>query len=206
MNNDILADLQLYQRLGLTPIPLEPRSKKFLVKRGDGWNPIPEELASWAAKPGLNWAVRWGPELAVLDFDCQDTYHKSARKHALPPGCPVVRTGWGFHIWGKPLKPMGSQRLDGIEVKCMGSYIVAPPSAHPNQDNHCKSLRSCSGNFSRHSQLLRSCAEINNQQNQPRAGHSETVRLSGRTSVQPKSRQQGLPDLQETEQGGRVKR
>jgi hypothetical protein len=206
MNNDILADLQFYQRLGLTPIPLKPRSKEPLVKRGDGWNPIPEELACWAAKPGLNWAVRCGPKLAVLDFDCQDTYHKFARKHALPPGCPVVRTGRGFHIWGKPLKPMGSQRLDGIEVKCMGSYIVAPPSAHPNQDNHCKSLRSCSGNFSRHSQLLRSCAEISNEQNQPPAGHSETIRLSGRTSVQPKSRQQGLPDLQETEQGGRVKR
>ena len=206
MNNDIPADLQLYQRLGLTRIPLKLRSKEPLVKRGDGWNPIPEELAHWSTKLGLNWAVRCNPELAVLDCDCQDAYHKFAREHALPPGYPVVRTGRGFHIWGKPLKPMRSQRLDGTGAKCIGSYIVAPPSVHPNQDNHCKPLRSCSGNFSRWCRVLRPCVEVDNEQNQPRAGHCETVRLSGRTSVQSKSRQQGLPDLQEAEQGGRVKR
>lgn len=176
------------------------------MKRGDGWNHTPEELAHWSAKPSPNWVVRCGPELAVMDFDCQDAYRKSARKRTLPPSCPVVRTGRGFHIWGKPLKPMRLQRLDGIEVKCIGFYIVAPSSAHPNQDNHCKPLRSCSGNFSRWYQVLRPCVEVDNEQNQPRAVQCETVRLSGRTSVQSKSRQQGLPDLQETDQGGRVKR
>ena len=54
--------LQLYLRLGLTPIPLKPRSKEALVRWGDGWNPTPEELARWAALEAAQTAVRSTPE------------------------------------------------------------------------------------------------------------------------------------------------
>ena len=61
--------LQLYQRLGLTPIPLKPRSKVPLVKWHNGWNPPREELEAWASRPDINWGARCGVEVAALDFD-----------------------------------------------------------------------------------------------------------------------------------------
>jgi hypothetical protein len=57
--------IRLYQQLGLTPIPLKPRSKEPLVKWGDGWNPTPELIAAWAAKPDINWGVRCGRRICI---------------------------------------------------------------------------------------------------------------------------------------------
>lgn len=132
MTSDTLAHLQLYQRLGLTPIPLKPRSKEPLVKWGTRWNPTSEELERWAARPSINWGVRCGESLAVLDFDSEDAYYEFVKEHRLPPDCPVVRTARGFHVWLRPQKPIRTQRLDGVEIKCLGSYVVAPPSIHPS--------------------------------------------------------------------------
>lgn len=124
--------LQLYQRLGLTPIPLKPRSKEPLVKWGDGWNPTSEELKAWASRPRINWGVRCGEKLAVLDFDSPNSYYHFTASHTLPSGCPVVKTGRGFHIWIKPKISVRSQYLSVVELKCQGSYVVAPPSIHPS--------------------------------------------------------------------------
>jgi hypothetical protein len=77
MSRDTLAHLQLYLRLGLTPIPLKPRSKEPLVKWGNGYNPSDEDLEQWATQPDFNWGIRCGEELAVLDFDNQDSFHPS---------------------------------------------------------------------------------------------------------------------------------
>jgi len=65
VNNHLLS----YVGLNLTPIPLKPRSKKPLVKWGKEWNPTLEELEVWASRPNINWGVRCGAGLAVLDFD-----------------------------------------------------------------------------------------------------------------------------------------
>lgn len=124
--------LQLYQRLGLTPIPLKPRSKVPLGKWSDGWNPTLDELAAWGSTPDINWAVRCGENLAVLDFDSDEAFHKFMAAHNMPPSCPIVRTGRGFHIWARPKEPLASCRSDGFEVKGEGSYVVAPPSVHPS--------------------------------------------------------------------------
>jgi hypothetical protein len=43
-----------------------------------------------------------------------------------------VRTGRGYHLWVRPKRTIPSQRVNGLEVKCVGSYVVAPPSLHPN--------------------------------------------------------------------------
>lgn len=124
--------LQLYTRLGLVPIPLKPRSKVPQIRWGDGWNPTPQDLEAWASRPNINWAVRCGENLAVLDFDSDEAFHNFIANHNLPAGCPIVKTGRGFHIWAKPKAPVASCRLDGLEVKCKGAYVVAPPSVHPS--------------------------------------------------------------------------
>ncbi|MFH0847755.1 MAG: bifunctional DNA primase/polymerase [Chloroflexota bacterium] len=125
--------LRLYQRLGLTLIPLNPRSKAPpLVKWRNGWEPTPAELEWWLAKPGINWGARCGPELAAMDFDTPDAFYGFLQAHPQAISWPRVRTGRGFHLWVRLKKPIRSQRVDCLEVKCLGSYVVAPPSIHPS--------------------------------------------------------------------------
>ncbi len=72
MIGNISDYLQVYLALGLTPIPLKPQSKEPLVKWRNGWNPTASELRRWAAKPDINWGVRCGEKLAVIDCDSKD--------------------------------------------------------------------------------------------------------------------------------------
>jgi hypothetical protein len=131
MAQAFLENLNLYRRLGLIPIPLKYRSKEPLVKWGNGWNPTDTEVQKWQ-KSGCNWGVRCGPELAVLDFDSPDTFQDFLQAHPESALWPGVKTARGFHIWVKPRAPVGSQRVTAVEIKCTGSYIVAPPSVYPS--------------------------------------------------------------------------
>jgi len=124
---------ELCHRLNLVPIPLKPKSKGPLVKwSAEHWQPSPAELESWASIPGINWGARGGENLAAIDIDSEDEYFRFIATHRLPPDCPVVKTGRGYHISVKPRRPIRSQRVNGIELKCLGSYVVAPPSIHPS--------------------------------------------------------------------------
>ncbi len=123
--------LQDYLRWGLTPVPLRRQSKLPLVKwREDDWQPNSSELAAWA-EAGVNWAVRCGPGLAALDFDTADSFHSFIQVHPEAARWPRVKTGRGYHLWLKPVKPIRSQTINGVEIKGIGSYVVAPPSIHP---------------------------------------------------------------------------
>ena len=123
-------ELQHYSSLGLTIIPLKFRSKRPVVRWGNGWNPSIEQLQSYFTIPA-NVGVLCGKSLAVIDCDSDKAYFDFITTHALPPDCPVVKTGRGYHVWVKPKKPIRSQRVGSIEIKCLGSYVVAPPSIHP---------------------------------------------------------------------------
>jgi len=84
----IPQQIDAYVKIGLTPIPLKPRSKEPLVRWRNGWNPTYEELQAWAtASKNLNWAVRCGPELAALDFDSPQDFDPFCNEHHLPLGC-----------------------------------------------------------------------------------------------------------------------
>lgn len=134
MRNETLSHLQRYLNLGLTPIPLKPHSKKPLVKWRNGWNPTLEDLKVWASQSGINWGLRCGENLAVLDFDSEYAYHSFIKQHFLPIDCPVVKTQRGYHIWLRPKKVIPSRKLtqQGCELLCLGKQVVAPPSMHPN--------------------------------------------------------------------------
>jgi hypothetical protein len=125
--------LELYEALGLTPIPLKCRSKKPLVKWGaSDWPPPITGLRAWVSRSGINWGVRCGSELAVLDFDEPDAYRHFLKEYPQAASWPRVKTGRGHHLWVKPTKPIRSLRTNGIEIKGVGSYVVAPPSVHPS--------------------------------------------------------------------------
>ncbi len=131
-NKALAQEIDIYRQLGLIRIPLKPRAKEPLVRWGDGWNPTREELGQWFTNPRVNIGVRCGENLAVVDCDSEEAFRDFTATHDLPPGCPVVKTGRGYHIWVKPKRPLRSQLASGVEIKCLGSYVVAPPSIHPN--------------------------------------------------------------------------
>lgn len=53
--------LQLYLRLGLTPIPLKPHSKEPLVRWANAWHPTHEGLEAWVSRPDINRAMCCNP-------------------------------------------------------------------------------------------------------------------------------------------------
>jgi hypothetical protein len=143
--------LQVCLSLDFVPVCPNPPLESSLLRWCRRWKPTPEELVRWAAKPALNWAVHRGPESAVLDFGCYHAYRALAKEHVLLPGCRVVKPGRWFHVLGKPLKPMPSQRLGGTEVDCVDFFIEAwlpdhqglPASQETEQGGHMKQPAWC---------------------------------------------------------------
>jgi len=139
--------LELYQRWGVSIIPIAPKSKKPLVdwKEYQKRKPDVAEIAEW-------WKKHWSKEanvgvvcgkvsnnLVVLDFDnpgqqwedflntVQERYGKSVYELT-----PVVATNRGFHVHVRTKLPVTSRKLDGVEIRSDGNYVVAPPSVHPD--------------------------------------------------------------------------
>ena len=114
-----------YRSHGLVPIPLAPRSKRPLVRwKPDDWVGTDTDLGPYLSRPDLNWGIRCDPHFVVLDFDAEADYHRFMASCNLPPGCPIVKTGRGFHIWLRVKQRIRSFNLPaiGIEVKAVGNY------------------------------------------------------------------------------------
>ena len=126
----IEQQLQRYLDLGLTPIPL--KGKKPVVKWTQ-WHPKIIDALKPYIRGNANWGVATGGNLAVLDFDSEDAYVDFVSRNIdlLCGGYPVVKTGRGFHIWFKPIKPLKSHQFAGVDLKGEGGYVVCPPSIHP---------------------------------------------------------------------------
>jgi len=130
-----------YLRIGMHPLPIEPRGKKPLV----GWKeyqdrpPSSEEIEAWAARwPEANIGIIMGRGLLAVDADgewpvCQELL--GAAGIILPDDAPVSLTGKGRHIIlsadGPISDAVGLLRADGAAIDIRGvGYIVAPPSVH----------------------------------------------------------------------------
>ena len=83
-------------------------------------------------KRGVNWGVKTGVKLTVIDFDTPlEFIHFIAKNmEKLPPGTPIVKTGRGYHIWLRPMQSTKTQHITGGDIKGEGGYVVAPPSVH----------------------------------------------------------------------------
>jgi hypothetical protein len=123
------SQLEKYFSLGLTPIPL--KGKRPLVK-WKSWHPNSVQELKQFIRPGVDWGVKTGKDLVVIDFDNGQAYVDFivANIDKIPQDAPVVKTGRGYHLWMRCKEPVHNQHYEGIDIKGAGGYVVAPPSIH----------------------------------------------------------------------------
>lgn len=72
--------------------------------------------------------------LAVRDFDDAEAYHTWAALHPEDAAClPTVRTGRGFHLYGRLAEEKYDGKFGDGELRAdQGHYCLLPPSLHPS--------------------------------------------------------------------------
>lgn len=137
-----------YCEHGFGIIPIQPRGKRPLTANGlNDWFNDPEDARKlWTQRPDLNIAIVCGSasgNLVVLDFDEDDDKDVHGfdtlaewedESGELPSTATAITGRGGMHYLyraSKPYHPSVNRDL-GVDVRGEGSYIVAPPSVHPN--------------------------------------------------------------------------
>lgn len=136
-----------YVRAGFAVFPCRPRSKVPNTPHGlNDWTDNPEHVINhWGAHPNDNIGITCGAPsggLLVLDFDVSEakngleTLKQWEMEHGeLPETAEAITGSGGKHYFFRTdrnnIKPTSNQQL-GVDVRCDGSFVVAPGSIHPN--------------------------------------------------------------------------
>ncbi len=142
--------LELYDKLGFCVIPITFPEKNS--ERNDGKKPYLQEWMPYMTRRSIRseWEKWWPPEeekllnigiitgkvsdIAVLDFDDEESYRQVARISPAIEDTYTVQTGKGYHVYFRPDVHTRTTtfRMNGKlhHVKQEGGYIVAPPSVH----------------------------------------------------------------------------
>lgn len=140
-----------YVKRDLAVIPIKPGEKVPATKHGlkdyvDSTNPKNVEMLRryYAKHATANVAIVCGEPsggLMAIDLDChgavdgRDTLREwEVRNGGLPETWTVVTGSGGKHLLyrvRREMRPSANPDL-GVDIRCDGSYIVAPPSIHPN--------------------------------------------------------------------------
>lgn len=142
-----------YIERGWAVIPLAPEGKEPVTRRGlNDWTDNPEQADVWWGQgeyegrgdPYRNVGIVCGERsrgLLVIDLDDHgevsglDTLRDWEVAHGkLPETVTAVTGSGGLHLLyyvDREVRPSANGAL-GVDIRCDGSYIVAPPSIHPN--------------------------------------------------------------------------
>ena len=127
-----------YVHLGWSVIPIQARGERPLVP----WLEFQQRLASaqeidrWFRQwPDANIGIVTGGLSGLIVIDVYIPRY-IARKHGpFPPGIEATTGGGGRHLYfehpGRSVPNRGGL-FPGIDVRCDGGYVVAPPSVHPS--------------------------------------------------------------------------
>ena len=151
--DDELSDLGQaavwYCENGFAIIPLQSRGKAPITRHGlNDWFDNPEDARKiWTKHPSLNIGIVCGSPshgLLVFDFDVDEEKEKDGyatlsaweTAHGDMPETSIAITGSGgmhylYRTERTNIHPSANTEL-GVDIRCDGSYIVAPPSVHPN--------------------------------------------------------------------------
>ena len=106
-----------------------------------------EILYKWFASSDYNigLAVGGASRLVVIDIDSDhgglDSIEALQKKHSMLPATATVRTGGGWHLYytmpeGEDVPPSAGKVGTGVDIRGTGSYVVYPPSRHPNGNTY----------------------------------------------------------------------
>ena len=142
-----------YCENGFAIIPIKERGKEPATKHGlNDWFDNPEDArALWERNPNLNIGIVCGAPshgLLVLDFDIDEEREKDGyaalsawekTNGELPETAVSITGSGGMHYLYRTdrnsIHPSANHDL-GVDVRCDRSYIVAPPSVHPNGNRY----------------------------------------------------------------------
>ena len=136
-------------RWGFAVFPCKPNAKQPNTHHGlNDWSTKEDDIVDhWRYHPNDNVGIACGAPsggLLVLDFDVDEEKGKDGlatvkeweRTHGELPDTCVAITGSGgrhylYHTDRNTIRPSVNADL-GVDVRCDGSYIIAPGSIHPN--------------------------------------------------------------------------
>lgn len=124
-------------------IPIHFRDKKPEIKWEVYKNQMPamDELSLWFAGALHNIAMVTGVNgIAVVDFDRMQSYiywklwcqKKGGIARQVAGISYRVQTNRGMHVYIRLPFPEQNRKLDGIDIKAQGGYVLIPPSVHPS--------------------------------------------------------------------------
>jgi len=130
---------------GCCVIPLAARSKRpaltswaeYQKRRPDA----SERLEWFGDHPELNVGVvcGWisgdgdGRSLVVLDFDNPESYREFGKAHLeIVNNTWIAKTTKGYHVYLRTPGRVQTTKIVGGDLKAEGSYVVCPPSIHPD--------------------------------------------------------------------------
>lgn len=129
------------QRLSTIPIPYGKKEANIKWQVYQERLPTDAEIAEFFNKP-TNIAVVCGKvsgNLIVLDCDSQEKFYELGAVIKEKTGVDdildftlVVKTDRGFHIYLRTEDTIKTQKFPKLEIRGEGSYVLVPPSLHPN--------------------------------------------------------------------------
>ena len=140
---ELWKHVEHYRSLGFNIIPLRFKEKTpiFEWKVYQERKTTEEEVERWFKDKVVNVAIICGKisgNLFVIDFDNEEVFNKAFQdKEKLLSSTLVVKTGRGYHVYFRAEKPVQTTPIiKEVTIKGEGSYVVAPPSIHPNGDQY----------------------------------------------------------------------
>lgn len=142
-----------YCEHGFAIVPLKAKSKQPAMAHGlNDWFDDPGSARDlWTKYPDFNVGIVCGAPshgLLVLDFDIDESKEKDGyatlrawerAQGDLPETAVAITGSGGMHYLYRTdrtnIRPSANGEL-GVDVRCDGSYIVAPPSVHPNGNRY----------------------------------------------------------------------
>lgn len=127
-----------YAKRGWRIFPLKPRTKVPATAHGfkDATTDLKTVRAWWEKNPAYGIGIATGNGLGVLDLDGpggEAWLEQWEREHGVLPATRSVRTARGRHFYFEVPHGMksGNGIWPGVDFKCEGGYVVAPPTVHP---------------------------------------------------------------------------
>ncbi|OFX04187.1 MAG: hypothetical protein A3E78_02525 [Alphaproteobacteria bacterium RIFCSPHIGHO2_12_FULL_63_12] len=126
-----------YLRLGLHPIPVEPRGKRPILPTWREYcqrQPTVAEVEEWWTNtPDANVALVLGRGVFAVDVDGPEGEAALALEGIeLPADAPTSVTGRGRHVFFSGDCDNRVGVLTKVDTRSDGGYVVAPPSVHPS--------------------------------------------------------------------------